>query len=144
MGTAETFQRGFLRFHQRVYEATGGRVGHRLIGVPCLLLRTTGRRSGALRTNALVYAVDGRDRVVVASNGGDDRAPGWLHNVRAEPVVEVQVGAGRRHATARVVERGEPDYDRLWALVNANNHGRYDGYQARTTRPIPLVVLTPD
>ena len=75
--------------------------------------------------------------MVVASNGGDDRAPGWLHNVRAEPVVEVQVGAGRRHATARVVERGEPDYDRLWALVNANNHGRYDGYQARTTRPHP-------
>ncbi|HUZ21299.1 MAG TPA: nitroreductase family deazaflavin-dependent oxidoreductase [Acidimicrobiales bacterium] len=144
MDLSETFQRGVLRLHQRVYEATGGRIGHRLIGVPCLLLRTTGRRSGEPRTNALVYVVDGRDHVVVASNGGDDRAPGWLHNVRAQPSVEMQVKAARRRAGARVVERGDPDYDRLWALVNANNHGRYDSYQARTSRPIPLVVLTPE
>jgi hypothetical protein len=40
-----------------------------MIGVPTLLLRTAGRRSGATRTNALVYARDGNDYVVVASNG---------------------------------------------------------------------------
>ena len=81
-----------LRVHERIYKATDGRLGHNMIGVPTLLLRTTGRRSGATRTNGLVYARDGDDYLVVASNGGADAAPGWLHNVRANPDVEVQVG----------------------------------------------------
>lgn len=114
-----------------------------MIGVPTLLLRSTGRRSGARRTNALVYAKDGADYVVVASNGGADQPPGWLFNVSAKPEVEVQVGRETQAATARVLERGEEDYDRLWALVNQNNHGRYDAYQTQTERPIPLIVVRP-
>jgi deazaflavin-dependent oxidoreductase (nitroreductase family) len=132
-----------LRVHERIYKATDGRIGHRMIGVPTLLLRTTGRRSGATRTNALVYARDGDDYLVVASNGGADRAPAWLHNLRADPAVEVQVGRDRERATARLVERGDPDYDRLWGIVNDNNRDRYRAYQERTTRPIPVVVLSP-
>ena len=46
-------------------------------------------------------------------------------------------------ATARVLEQGDPDYDRLWRVVNDNNRHRYDSYQKMTSRPIPLVVLTP-
>ena len=65
-----------LRLHERLYEATDGRVGHRMVGVPTLLLRTTGARSGVTRTNALVYARDGADYLVVASNGG---ASGMAH-----------------------------------------------------------------
>jgi deazaflavin-dependent oxidoreductase (nitroreductase family) len=65
-------------------------VGQRLIGVPCLLLRTTGRKSGTVRTSALVYARDGEDYLLVASNGGADRPPGWLFNIQAEPKVEIQ------------------------------------------------------
>jgi len=114
-----------------------------MLGVPTLLLRTTGRRSGARRTNALVYASDGSDYVVVASNGGDDRPPAWLHNLTAEPRVEVQIARDRRPATARVLQREDPDFERLWRLVNDNNSDRYDGYQAQTQRPIPMVVLTP-
>lgn len=132
-----------LHVHQAVYEATDGRVGHRLLGVPCLLLRTTGRRTGKPRTSALVYQRDGADYVVVGSLGGSDRAPGWLHNVRARPQVGVQVGRDRFPAVARVVERGDEDYDRLWRLVNQSNQGRYDRYQARTSRPIPVVRLSP-
>ena len=132
-----------LRVHERIYVATDGRVGHGMIGVPTLLLRSTGRRSGQTRTNALVYASDGDDRLVVASNGGDDRAPGWLHNVRAKPEVEVQVGRERRPATARIVEPADPDHARLWKIVNENNHDRYTAYQEQTSRPIPVVVLTP-
>ena len=113
-----------------------------MIGVPTLLLRSTGRRSGARRCNALVYAADGSDYVLVASNGGSDQAPGWLINVRAQPAVEVQVGRRRIPGRARVLERGDPDYDRLWRLVNDNNHGRYDAYQAGTQRPIPLVIVS--
>ena len=132
---------GVLRVHQAIYEGTKGLLGHRLIGVPSLLLRTTGRRTGEPRTSALVYAKDGDRYVVVASNGGSDRPPGWLHNVRAKPDVEIQVGRRRMPATARVIERGDPDYEYLWTLVNAGNSGRYDRYQQQTERPISLVTL---
>jgi F420H(2)-dependent quinone reductase len=132
-----------LRVHEQIYKSTDGRLGHRMIGVPTLLLRTTGRRSGATRTNGLVYARDGDDYLVVASNGGADRAPAWLHNVRAHPDVEVQVGRERRKGTAKVVEPSDPDYDRLWDIVNDNNRDRYRAYQEQTSRRIPVIVVTP-
>ena len=131
----------FLHLHQAIYVVTDGRAGHRLLGVPCLLLRTTGRRTGKRRTSALVYARDGADHLVVGSLGGADRAPAWLHNVRARPQVWVQVERHRFPAVAEVIEPGEDVYDRLWQLVNQNNGGRYDRYQARTRRPIPVVRL---
>jgi F420H(2)-dependent quinone reductase len=132
-----------LRVHERLYIASDGRIGHRMLGVPSLLLRTTGRRSGVTRTNGLVYARDGDDYLVVASNGGADRAPGWLHNLRANPAVEIQIGRTRQRATARIIERSDPDYDRVWKLVNENNGDRYSAYQQQTARPIPVIALTP-
>jgi len=142
VGVSDTIQGSVLKLHQLIYERSDGRVGHRMILVPTLLLRSTGRRSGAERCNALVYAKDGADYVLVASNGGSDQPPGWLFNVRAKPEVQLQVGRSRSPGSARVLERGDEDYDRLWRLVNENNHGRYDAYQAQTARPIPLVVVS--
>lgn len=132
-----------LHLHEELYKRTDGRVGHKTIGVPTLLLRTTGRRSGALRTNGLVYARDGDAYLVVASNGGADRHPAWLHNVKANPCVEVQIGRERRRGTAKVIEPTDPSYARLWQIVNANNHDRYTAYQQKTTRPIPVITITP-
>jgi F420H(2)-dependent quinone reductase len=132
-----------LRLHERLYKATDGRVGHKMIGVPTLLLRTTGRRSGAVRTNGLVYARDGDDYLVVASKGGAPEAPAWLHNLRANPDVEIQVGRERQKGTAREVGPSDPDYERLWKIVNENNKDRYSAYQEKTKRQIPVVALTP-
>ena len=132
-----------LSVHQRLYERSDGRIGHRLIGVPSALLRTTGRRTGQVRTSALVYAHDGGYYLVVASNGGSDRPPAWLYNIEAEPKVEIQVGRTRMPAAARIVTADDPGYPRLWQLVNANNHRRYDGYQAKTSRKIPVIVVSP-
>jgi F420H(2)-dependent quinone reductase len=132
-----------LNVHQWLYSRSGGRIGHRLIGVPALLLRSTGRKSGLVRTSALVYAKDGDSYLLVASNGGADRPPGWLFNIQAQPKVEIQVGTVTKPATATVVKAGDPGYPRLWKAVNDNNHGRYGGYQAKTSRPIPVVVVTP-
>ena len=132
-----------LRLHEQIYRRTDGRIGHGMIGVPTLLLRTTGRRSGATRTNGLVYARDGEDYLVVASKGGSDQAPAWLFNLRANPEVEVQVARERMRGTAREVAPGDPGYERLWAIVNENNRDRYTAYQEQTDRPIPVVVLTP-
>jgi deazaflavin-dependent oxidoreductase (nitroreductase family) len=130
----------FGKLHRRVY-ARNGRLGRRLAWIPCLVLTTTGRRSGHSRDSVLVYADDGATRVVVASNGGDDHPPAWLLNVQADPNVGVQVGDERYRATARAVAPADPDYTRLWKLVNAANGNRYDAYQAMTTRPIALVAL---
>lgn len=131
-----------LRVHQAIYVLSDGRLGHGMLGVQCLLLRTTGRRTGRTRTSALVYARDGEDYVVVASLGGSDHPPAWLHNVQSEPHVGVQVGRRRFPALSAVVEHGDADYPRLWRAVNEVNRGRYDRYQAKTSRPIPLVRLT--
>jgi deazaflavin-dependent oxidoreductase (nitroreductase family) len=139
----ETVAMNLLTVHQWLYERSDGRIGHRLIGVPTALLRTTGRRTGQVRTSALVYARDGADYLVVASNGGSDRPPAWLLNIEAEPKVEFQVGRNRIPASARAVTADDPDYQRLWKLVNDNNHRRYDGYQAKTSRKIPIVVVMP-
>ena len=91
----QTVAMNLLIVHQRLYERSGGRIGHRLIGAPSALLRTTGRRSGQVRTSDFIYARDGRDYLLVASNNGSDRPPG------------------------------------------------YDGYQAKTSRKIPIVRVTP-
>jgi deazaflavin-dependent oxidoreductase (nitroreductase family) len=144
MSIATTAFSTALRVHGFIYERTNGLIGHRLLGVPTLLLRTTGRRSGKTRTNALVYASDGDRYLVVPSNGGADRPPAWLHNLRAQPRVEVQTGRKRRQATATVIGPEDPDFARVWQAVNENNGGRYDAYQKQTERPIPVVSLSPE
>lgn len=133
-----------LKVHDTIYQKTEGRIGHRIPGAPpSLLLHTVGAKTGLARTTSLTYAKDGDSYLVVASKGGEPTAPGWYFNLKADPQVEINVGPKRFGVTARVVGRDDPDYSRLWQLVNKNNANRYDGYQKRTTRPIPVVALTP-
>jgi deazaflavin-dependent oxidoreductase (nitroreductase family) len=132
-----------LAFHGWVYERTGGRIGHGIIGASALLLYTTGRRTGRRRCTGVCYARDGGQLVVAASNGGAGKPPGWFHNLQADPTVEVQVGCHRLVAQARVIDASHADYPRLWTLVNGSINGRLDAYQARTPAPIPLVALIP-
>jgi F420H(2)-dependent quinone reductase len=134
---------GVLRVHDRVYKATGGRIGHRVLGVPTLLLETTGRRSGATRTSSLVYARDGADYLLVASKGGADEPPAWLLNLAADPDVVIQIGRDRQTGRCRVLRPSDPDYARLWKIVNDENSDRYTAYQESTSRPIPVVAVTP-
>jgi deazaflavin-dependent oxidoreductase (nitroreductase family) len=142
MSIYESAFRTTLQVHAFLYERTNGLIGHRILGVPCLMLRTTGRKTAQTRTNSLVYAKDGDRYMVVASKGGDPRAPAWLLNLRAQPAVEVQIGRTRFPASATEIGPGDPDYARLWRLVNDKNNDRYDAYQQKTTRPIPIVALT--
>ena len=132
-----------LRVHDAIYRTSDGRIGHRVLGVPTLMLTTTGRRSGQPRTNSLVYVRDGGDYLLVASKGGSDSPPAWLLNLTAHPQVGVQVGRDRLNGVARVIERSDPDYERVWKLVNDNNKDRYIAYQQQTSRPIPVVAITP-
>ncbi|OBJ84648.1 nitroreductase [Mycobacterium gordonae] len=141
---AERVMFKFLSLHDKIYKATNGRIGHRVPGMPPnLLLHTVGAKTGKERTNTLTYAKDGDDYLVVASKGGSPKAPGWYHNVKANPEVEIHVGSRRFAVTARPVLPDSLDYARLWKLVNKNNANRYVEYQKKTSRPIPVIVLTP-
>jgi deazaflavin-dependent oxidoreductase (nitroreductase family) len=128
-----------MRGHAAVYRATGGRVGGRLPGLPSLLLLDhIGARSGKLRTTPLVYMPEDGDFVVVASKGGHPRHPGWLHNLRANPETEVQIGGERVKVRAR--EADAEERRELWPKAAAYNP-HWARYRTRTSREIPLVLL---
>ena len=131
-----------LRFHKWIYKTTDGRIGPGMIGAWTLLLQTTGRRSGQRRTAALVFGRDGGRLILAASNEGKDQAPGWFHNLCAEPKVEVQIGREHFSGTASVIDASDSEYPRNWELMNQTNNRRYDAYQSKTSRPIPLVAVT--
>ncbi len=127
-----------------IYQKTNGRIGHRIPGAPpSLLLHSVGAKTGQPRTTSLTYAHDGDSYLIVASNGGEDRYPGWYHNLRKRPECKINLGPKRFAVTARQVNRGDSDYPRSWQLVNKNNGNRYTNYQSRTSRPIPIFVLMP-
>ncbi len=140
-------QRDWARDHVRRYRATGGADGHIWKGhdgtgnFPCLLLTTTGRRTGEPRTTPLIYGCDGPDYVVIASQGGRPEHPHWYLNLAADPAVDVQVEAVSFAATARTAQ-GEYR-DRLWQMMAAL-YPPYDAYRekAAATREIPVVVLS--
>ena len=133
--------RRMIGMHTLVYRASGGRVGQRFPGgPPNLLLEHVGAKSGTLRTTPLTYLHDGDDLVIVASKGGAPQNPAWFHNLRAHPDTTVQLGRERRAVHARVATADERA--RLWPKVLETYSG-YAGYQERTEREIPLVVLEP-
>lgn len=128
------------RFHILAYRLTGGIVGGLISGVPNLLLTTTGRKSGQKRTTPLFYLPDRGDFVVVASYGGNPKAPLWWKNLQADPTGWVEVG--NQTFEVRASEASQELKDILWPVFVRHYPG-YENYQARTERVIPLVVLTP-
>jgi F420H(2)-dependent quinone reductase len=130
-----------FKVHTVLYRATGGLIGHRApFAPPMLLLDHVGAKTGRRRTTPLAYVEDGDDVVIVASKGGYPRNPDWFHNLQANPDTTIQVGARRRRVRARVATPAERR--RLWPEV-VRTYGGYAGYQKRTSRQIPLVILEP-
>ncbi|MDW5322619.1 nitroreductase family deazaflavin-dependent oxidoreductase [Plantactinospora sp. KLBMP9567] len=129
---------GWVSVHIRRYLETDGAEGHDYQGFPTLLITTRGRRTGALRRTALIYGRDGDRHVVVASNGAAARDPSWFLNLRADPVVRVQVRADRFVARARVADPVERP--RLWELM-AGIFPMYRTYAEQAPRQIPVVLL---
>ncbi|AXB41623.1 nitroreductase family deazaflavin-dependent oxidoreductase [Amycolatopsis albispora] len=127
--------------HTRRYLASGGTEGHESDGVHTLVLATTGRRTGLPRRTCLIYGTSGDDLVVVASKGGADDHPAWFTNLQADPSVGVQAGTRRFTARARVATRAERAS--LWTQM-AGIFPLYNEYAEKTTREIPVVVLTPE
>jgi deazaflavin-dependent oxidoreductase (nitroreductase family) len=110
--------------------------------MPVLELTTTGRKSGQPRSVMLTSPLqEGSTLVIVASRGGDDQHPAWLLNLRDNPDVEVAFKGGPKQPMRARVATPE-ERARLWPLVTAD-HKNYAGYQTKTQREIPLVLLEP-
>jgi deazaflavin-dependent oxidoreductase (nitroreductase family) len=125
-----------------VFRLTGGRLGGRFRGgAPVGLLTTTGRRSGQRRTTPLIYLEDADRVVLVASQGGLPKHPIWYLNLSASHLVDFQKPRGsalRYRARTANAEEKRALWPRLCAIYRD-----YDDYQARTDRPIPVVILDP-
>jgi len=128
--------------HRVVLKASLGHVGWQAGSMPVLELTTVGRKSGESRTVMLTSPYqEGDTIVIVASRGGDDTNPAWFLNLSANPAVEVSwKGKPKQKMTATVASPDERA--RLWPKVIAD-HKNYAGYQQKTSREIPLVLLTP-
>lgn len=128
--------------HRVLLAVSFGRLGWGAMGMPVLELTTVGRRSGRPRTVLLTSPLQVGDAlVIVASRGGDDRNPAWFLNLRAEAAVQVSVrGAQAAPMRARVATPEERA--RIWPQIAAK-YKNYAGYQERTDREIPVVLLEP-
>ncbi|EFV13208.1 nitroreductase family deazaflavin-dependent oxidoreductase [Segniliparus rugosus] len=125
------------------FQANGGKVGGRYAGMPLIVLHSVGAKSGEPRTNPLYHLdVDGR-WFLVGSYGGSPKAPGWAHNLRANPKVRVDVPGEEgsvRSFEVTAQELAGAERERIWAVLVGRAPG-FAEYQKSTSRVIPLFEL---
>ena len=127
------------RLHRFLYALLGGRFVSHWGNADFLLLGTTGRLSQRIKTVALLYVTHNGNPAVIASFGGNPKAPNWLLNVRDNPNVTVQIGKDRWQGIARIAKSAERE-ELLPRFVEI--YAGYERYQSRTTRVFPIVVIT--
>ena len=125
--------------HTALYRRTGGKIWGQMFKQPMMVLTTTGRRSGEPRSTMLMCIKDGERFLAVASYGGDDRDPQWLKNLRANPEATIEVEGETIPVRAAIASPDEKQA--LWPKVLAAYKG-YANYQRRSSRDIPVVILT--
>jgi F420H(2)-dependent quinone reductase len=130
----------WVREQVELYERSGGTEGTALLdtGLPVIILTHIGNKTGAMRKTPLMRVKDGDRYVLVGSLGGAPKDPVWVHNLRANPNVEIRDETAVRSMRVREVE-GEAERSRLWKLAVAA-YPPYAEYQERTTRRIPVFV----
>ncbi len=109
------------------------------IGAPVILLTTIGRKSGAPRTQPLLYVHDGDVLYVIGSNFGQQHHPAWTANLLATPTATVAIAGERIPVTATpVVDPAEKDaiFRRFVDVAAA-----YAAYRDRTTRDLRIFAL---
>ncbi len=121
------------------FRANGGKVGGNFAGRTLLLLHTKGAKSGQERINPVAYTKDGDRMVIIASKGGAPNNPDWYYNIVANPQITVEVGTEHFQADATIAV--EPDRTRLYDQMATIMPG-FAEYKTKTTRQIPVIVLT--
>ena len=124
----------------REYDESDGTVWPTLRGQPLMLLTTKGAKSGLWRRTVLLYGEDEGRVILVASKGGHPQHPAWYVNLRDHPEVRAQVHERKFRAIARTATPAEKPG--LWELM-AEIWPDYRGYQEKTDRDIPVVILDP-
>jgi F420H(2)-dependent quinone reductase len=137
---ANLVQKGMVQTHRAIFRASKGRIGGKMGKAPVLLLTTIGRKSGQPRTSPLFFQPDGDRLVIIASNGGSSRHPSWYLNLLDNPDVTVELEGRSGKMRARIAS--DDERARLWPAMQAVYSG-YDGYERKTERHIPLVILEP-
>jgi deazaflavin-dependent oxidoreductase (nitroreductase family) len=122
------------------FRANEGRVGGFFEGMQILLLHHTGAKSGTARVNPVAYLDDNGRYVIFASKAGAPTNPGWYHNLKAHPSVQIEVGSDTLDVVASEAEGDERD--RLYS-AQAAARPQFAEYEKKTDRVIPVIVLTP-
>jgi deazaflavin-dependent oxidoreductase (nitroreductase family) len=135
--------RQWVRDQVELYEKSGGTEGTTLrdTGLPVIIVTHTGNKTGAVRKSPLMRVQDGPNYVLIGSMGGAPTNPVWVHNLRANPAVEIRDHTAVHLMRVREVT-GEPERSRLWKLA-VQAFPPYEEYQAKTTRRIPVFVAEP-
>ena len=135
--------REWVRDQVELYEGSGGTEGLTLrdTGLPVIIVTNQGRRTGAIRKTPLMRAVDGKNYILVASQGGAPKHPVWYHNLKAEPNVEVRDETQVFSMRAREVT-DQAETQRLWDIA-VEAYAPYQEYQERTDRVIPVFLAEP-
>jgi F420H(2)-dependent quinone reductase len=127
------------KIHRFVLRASRGRIGNRWYGgTDIVLLTVRGRTTGASHTVPLMSLSDGRDVLVVASQGGVDREPQWWLNLLADPHAEAVVRGERFAVVAEKV--GDDERPAIWDRFVTAYEG-FNDYQAKVQRQIAVVRL---
>ncbi len=135
-GIGRRLQHFFTQGHVSLYRLTGGKVG---AGKSFLILTTTGRKSGLERDTPLFFFPDEGNFIIIASNGGAPKHPTWWLNLQSNPHAKVQIRSRVIPVTAR--KANEEESKRLWAIIG-EKYKNFVEYQQRTSREIPIVILT--
>jgi F420H(2)-dependent quinone reductase len=122
------------------YRLSRGRIGGKVGDAPVLLLTTTGRKSGEHRTAPVVYLQRDEAMVLIDTNAGNEKLPGWSHNLKADPRAEVQIGREKTQVTAR--EAAGAEREELWRACN-DQYGGFDEYITWMKRTPSVWVLDP-
>lgn len=130
--------RAFTDTHVALIRLTHGKFGARMGSMRFCILTTTGRKSGVERHNPLAWFPHDDGLVVIASAGGSDHHPDWYRNLVANPLVRVEIDGVDRPMTARTASDAERA--QIWPGIVATAKN-FEGYQARTSRKIPVVLL---
>jgi deazaflavin-dependent oxidoreductase (nitroreductase family) len=133
----------WVREQVELYESSGGTKGTTLrdSGLPVVIVTYRGHKTGAIRKTPLMRVKDGDNYVLVGSQGGAPKDPAWVHNLRAEPHIELRDETVVRSMRVHEVENGA-ERTRLWTIAVAA-YPPYAEYQARTKRQIPVFIAEP-
>jgi deazaflavin-dependent oxidoreductase (nitroreductase family) len=129
----------WAKYNAPVYEEARKNNGKSRRG-EVILLHTIGAKSGREHLIPLNFSQHGDAYIVVASVGGAPKNPAWYHNLVAHPDIDVEVGSQTIRMRARVTEGAERD--ELFASM-VREHAFYAGFQKKTKRIIPVVLLEP-